>query len=417
MALMIGMFKTCLAAAMLLLAWAEAGSAASFSARRGVSLDLWITWPPEQRWSEPDAILPYPEWGKFLKAADLEALRAAGLDFVRMPVDPVPFLSGQSAHLVEDLFDSVRDSARMVNAAGLKVVVDMHIVPAGGGRSIGTQQILDDPALFDRYLDVVRRMARTLAGEDPALVALELMNEPTSGCEGAEAGIWADRLKRLFAAARASATRLTLVLTGACWSSAEGLAALDPKDFPDDNLMWGFHSYDPFLLTHQGATWAGDFIRYVTGIPYPPSSAPRAELEAAVAKVKNTIDAEAPWSRRAGMKAYLDELVSAIDTPEKLSAIMEKPFATVDAWAKKHGVGSEDILFGEFGMIRQEYRGPYVVPAAQRAAYYRDMIGHAEKHGYAWSMWSYGGAFGVVEEFDRRPAESDVLDVVRSLPD
>jgi hypothetical protein len=50
-----------------------------------------------------------------------------------------------------------------------------------------------------------------------------------------------------------------------------------------------------------------------------------------------------------------------------------------------------------------------------RATYVRDMIGLAEKHGFSWSIWSYGGAFGVVEEFDNRPAEPDVIDMVRGL--
>jgi hypothetical protein len=242
------------------------------------------------------------------------------------------------------------------------------------------------------------------------------MNEPTMGCEGADASIWSGRLKRLFAAARASATRLTLILPGACWSNAEGLAALDPSDFPDANLMWTFHAYDPFLLTHQGASWAGDFIRYVTGIPYPPHAVPRAALDAAVERIKATIDEKAPAARRGRMKAYLDELMAEVDTADKLGAVIEKPFATVDAWARRHGIPSQDILLGEFGMIRQEYGNPYVVPAAERAAYAADMIGHAERHGYAWSIWSFGGAFGVVQEFDGRPAEPDVLDVVRKLP-
>jgi hypothetical protein len=96
---------------------------------------------------------------------------------------------------------------------------------------------------------------------------------------------------------------------------------------------------------------------------------------------------------------------------------MEKPFATVDAWASKNGIAPTDILLGEFGMVRQEYGNPYVVPADQRAAYYRDMIGRAERRGYGWSLWSYGGAFGVVEAFDTRRAEPDVLDMVRGLPD
>lgn len=413
---MLGIFKACLLAVTLAAWLAFPAAAASFSAKRGINLDIWTTWPPESEWGERNVILPFPEWRKFLKPADLKALKADGFDFVRMPVDPVPFLSDRSADLTDDLLLSVRDSARLVNAAGLKVVVDMHIVPAGGNRSIGTKEVLEDDAMFDRYVELLRRMARTLATEDPSMVAIELMNEPTLGCEGAEAKAWADKLHRLFAAARASATRLTLVLAGACWSSAEGLAALDPKAFPDDNLMWGFHAYDPFILTHQGATWTGDFISYVAGIPYPPDSVPRETLDAAIARVKATIDAEAPWSKRDGMKSYLDELMGEIDTREKLNATMEKPFATVAAWAKKNGIEPQDILFGEFGMIRQEYNKPYIAPADQRAAYYRDMIAHAEKHGFAWSVWSYGGAFGVVEEFGGKKAEPDVLEVVKRLP-
>ena len=60
-------------------------------------------------------------------------------------------------------------SARMVNAAGLKAVVDLHLVPAGE-RSVGTQEVLNDPALFERYTEIVRRMADTLAGEDPSRI-------------------------------------------------------------------------------------------------------------------------------------------------------------------------------------------------------------------------------------------------------
>jgi endoglucanase len=413
---MTSMFKALLLA-FALLGWAAApASAASFSAKRGINLDIWTTWPPEAEWGDPSVILPFPEWRRFVTAAELEALKADGFDFVRIPIDPLPFLSERSAPLVDDLLLSVRDSARLVNAAGLKAVVDLHLTPAGGNRFPGTTEVLSDDALFDRYVEVLRRLARTLAMEDPSLVALELMNEPTLACEGTEARAWSDKLHRLFAAARSSATRLTLVLSGSCWGSAAGLAALDPKSFPDDNLMWSFHAYDPFLLTHQGATWTGDFINYVTGIPYPPYAVPREELDAIVTRVKARIDAEAPWSRRAGMKSYLDELLGEIDTREKLAAVMDKPFRTVDAWAKKHGVPPQNILLGEFGMIRQEYKQPYVVPPDQRAAYYRDMIGHAEDHGYAWSMWSYGGAFGVVESFEGRKAEPQVLDMVRELP-
>ena len=71
--------------------------------------------------------------------------------------------------------------------------------------------------------------------------------------------------------------------------------------------------------------------------------------------------------RRSGMLAYLDELVAMMDSEEKLGALMDKPFATTSAWAGQHGIAPENILLGEFGMIRQEYGNDHVMPAASRA--------------------------------------------------
>ncbi|MGO4830948.1 glycoside hydrolase family 5 protein, partial [Rhizobiaceae sp. 2RAB30] len=345
----------------------------------------------------------------------LRALRNAGFDFVRMPVDPAPFLSDKTGRLKDRLFQETLTAARLVQKAGLKVVVDLHLIPAGDNRSIGMKQVMDDPALFARYTELVRQMARTLSREDPERLALELMNEPVIDCDGPGVKLWSDRLRQLYAAARASATRLTLILEGGCWGSAEGLVALDPSEFPDDNIMWSFHSYAPFLLTHQGATWAGDFIRYVTGIPYPPDKLAPQERQKVLDDIRRRIRTDAPLTRRSGMLAYLDEEFAKLDTAAKLDAAIAEPFEMVSAWAAQHGVKQHDVILGEFGIIRQEYGGDFVMPAASRAAYVKDVIRRAEERGYGWSVWSYGGAFGIVEEFDGRKAEPDVMQVVRDL--
>lgn len=390
-------------------------NAMTFTMKRGLNLDIWTTWPGEDKWGDPAAILPYPEWRKFLTDADLEALKDAGFDFLRMPVDPSPFLSDKTAALRDDLYASVLDSVRMINRAGLKVVVDLHLIPAGGDRSLGMGEVMADPATFDAFVAVVRKMAATLASEDPAMVAFEPMNEPVVDCDADNTHSWPDRLRRLYAAARASATRLTLILSGGCYASAEALSKVDPAAIADDNIIWTFHSYNPFLLTHQGATWAGDFIPYVTGLPYPLTAVPRAELDTVLDAIRARIKAEAPWTRRGGLLAYLDEQVASMDSEEKLLKIMDAPFKQADAWAKANGIKPENVTLGEFGMIRQEYGNDHVIPAKYRAAYVRDMIARAEAHGFSWSLWGYGGAFGVVEAFEGKKAEPDVLDEVRKL--
>lgn len=415
MASSMSMFKAALLAVVLLTAALPGAEAAGFTMKRGINLDMWTTWPDESRWGDEAAILPYPEWRRTEGAAELEQLKRDGFDFVRMPIDPAPFLSDRTVALRERLFASVLESVRMANAAGLKAVVDLHLIPAGGNRAIGMAEVMGSDRLFDAYVELVRQMARRLAREDPALVAFEPMNEPVVDCADDKTNLWPERLRRLHAAARASATRLTLVLSGACYASAETLARIDPSEIPDDNVIWTFHSYDPFLLTHQGATWAGDFIAYVTGLPFPPYAVARAELDAALERIRDKIGAEAPWARRAGMIVYLNEQIATMDTPEKLDALMEAPFGAAGKWAKAHGIKPQNIFLGEFGMIRQEYGNPFVMPARDRAAYARDMIGRAERHGFSWAIWSYGGAFGVVKEFDDRSAEPDVLEMIGTL--
>ncbi|MFD2056335.1 glycoside hydrolase family 5 protein [Mesorhizobium calcicola] len=415
MALLTAMIKTLMAALLVLVALAWPSQAATFSMKRGLNLDQWTTWPGEERWGDAKAILPYPEWRKFLGDDDLKALKNAGFDFLRMPVDPSPFLSGQTAALRDDLYASVLDSVRMTNRAGLKVIVDMHLIPAGGSRKIGMSEVMDSPQTFDAYVDMVRKMARTLAGEDPEKVAFEPMNEPIVDCDSDGTSLWPDRQRKLFAAARSSATKLTLVLTGACYSAAASLGKINPRTIPDDNVIWTFHSYDPFLLTHQGATWAGDFIAYVTGLPYPLTAVPRAQLEVTLDTVRARIKAEAPWARQSGLLAYLDEQVASMDSPDKLLGLMDAPFKTIEAWAKANGIKPQNITLGEFGMIRQEYGNAYVMPARFRAAYVRDMIARAEAHGFSWSVWSYGGAFGIVDAFNGDKAEPEVMDVIRAL--
>ena len=56
-------------------------------------------------------------------------------------------------------------------------------------------------------------------------------------------------------------------------------------------------------------------------------------------------------------------------------------------------------------MIRQEYGNPYEVPAKTRAAFYNSQIGRAEKHGFRWAAFSFGGAFALARDWDNHEVE------------
>ncbi len=402
-------------AAILAVFFVPAADAAAFKPRRGISLDIWTTWPQEDQWSDAKAVLPFPEWRKTMGAKELKALKGAGFDFVRMPIDPSIFLSDKSAALHDQLYDSVLQSVKMAEDAGLNVIVDLHWLPGSATRPIGTSEVLKDTATFENYLTFTRRIAQSIARENPERVALEPFNEPTIDCDSDGTNDWPAKLKQTFAAARASAPDLTLILSGACWGGAEGLAKLDPKDYPDDNLIWSFHSYDPFIITHQGATWTGDFMPYVYGLPFPLYDTPKPELDKILDTIRERIKSDAPADKVSGHLAYLDEQVALIATEGGQEAEMERNFSIVSDWATKNNIDPSTIILGEFGIIRQEYQNPVIIPGPVRAAYYKAQMERAERHGFAWALWSYGGPFGVVEEFESRKSETDVIDMVKEL--
>ncbi|PZO77283.1 MAG: glycosyl hydrolase [Mesorhizobium amorphae] len=409
------LFKALILAAAV--AAAGGASAATFAPKRGINMDIWNVWPAEEQWARASVLLPFPEWRRTVDARKLAELRATGFDFVRVPIDPAPFLAPSAARFHDRLFREVEDTVRTLNRAGLKAVIDMHLIAWGPDRTASMGTVMASPENFAAYAALVGRMAATLSAFDPELVAFELMNEPQIDCEPGALDTWSMRQAELWSAARGAAPDLTLILTGACFSKADALSRLDPRLIPDANVIWTFHSYDPFVLTHQGATWAGDFVVHVSGLAFPPFAMPDQARDAAVERIRANIRRGAVPSRQPELLSYLEKQLAGVDTPAKLDAAMEAPFRTVADWAQMHGIPFENILLGEFGMIRQEWQRTATVPAASRAAYVGAMIDHAENYGFAWSVWGYGGAFGVVETFAQARAEPDILDVIRALPE
>jgi endoglucanase len=190
------------------------------------------------------------------------------------------------------------------------------------------------------------------------------------------------------------------------------LQHLTKKVSKDEGTIFSFHSYAPFLLTHQGAGWAGDIIKHVTGLPYPPDRYGAADFTTALRGAEDAINRDAAESRRDDMIAWLQQEASLIDTPEKLHGAMERPYKDAEAFAKKHKIAPGRILLGEFGMIRQEWGNPFIMPADWRRDYISDKARMAEKHGFGWSVWGYSGAFGMVQSFGGEKLPEPMLPIL-----
>jgi hypothetical protein len=370
--------------------------------RRGMNLWPWFSltrefpaprtdydWPPYQQ----DRAVPTQR--------DLAALRAADIDFVRLPVDPGPLLAF-SGERRERLMRDVLGAVETANGEGLAVVVDLHINDAT--HHFNSANLVGDVTvpLFTRYLDLVRDVAARLSRFDPARVAFEPVNEPPQKCGSVD---WSLMLADLLRTARVAAPRLTLIATGACGGMIAGLETLDPARIADTNIIYTFHFYEPYVFSHQGAPWMSSepMYRYLNAVPWPGVPAAKQRTLDAVA-ARMAMDHVTPSGQKREIAVTIARMLDQYFNANPDRRFIEKYFARVTAWADRHGVDRSRILLGEFGALRSDDR--YVAAgAADRARYVRDVREVAEAAGMPWAFWNLFDGMGLT--VDDRSREFD----------
>ncbi len=372
---------------------AGTAQAEPISLQRGVNTTLWLEWPSiGDMLTDPRHLESYPDVRRDVTPAMYESLLAQGFDFVRMPIDPGPLVALGPGERQDRLIDGIRIAIETALDAGLKVVVDLHPIPRGEDIG-GVESIIGDH--WPDYVTLVGRIAEGLSDLPADTVALELLNEPPFDCDavyGDTPARWPAMQAEAHAAARAAAPDMTIVLTGACWSQANALASLDPAMILDDNVLWTFHSYEPFLFTHQGAGWTGPPAKYIWDLPYPPSDVTD-EIAGRVAAdaIARMEAAEGQADREMIERAIADyRAISAEATAYDVNRAAE--------WADQHGIPRTQLFFGEFGALHTD--GDRRLPQEWFHAFLTEKRSVAEGAGIPWAVLTYVGGMGIAPADD-----------------
>ena len=366
---------------------------------RGLSIHHAMNWAKLSSPSATTYLYPaFADNGHRIDVRELRTIRGAGFDFVRLTVDPGPFLQFEGAQR-DDLDNVLLDRVRMILAQDLSVIVDFH--PNEQNEAYAPLKLVADAhsMLFAEYRDMVVRTARALAGLHDMRIWLEPMNEPQIGWNTENDHRWQAMLEGIYRDIRAVAPHLGLVLTGGSGGSAEGLLALNAAPFAaDSRATFTFHYYYPYAFTHQsiGAR------QFLNGIPYPahPDSLPES-LQALAERINNS--SLAPEQRssilRENERALRAYFGSGFDR-----AALGKTFDQVAEWATRYSIGGARILLGEFGVVRT-YRGYRGARDEDRTRWLRDVREQAESRGYGWAIWVYRGEGGMAI-FDENRSQS-----------
>jgi hypothetical protein len=385
---------------------AASPAAAKFDVGPSINIAQWFTWPRYERAPETGVI--WPPFGNKKPApptaGDLRALKAAGFQTIRLPVDPAPFFVLEGSRR-ETMYGMLFDALRKIMDAGLNVIVDLH--PNSRHPVWGQHAMIDpDSRAYAGLNVVIAEMAKRLSRLDQNRVALELMNEPRLKCKGEENTRWETMLRQMIGKARQAAPKLTLVATGACVSSIEGLLALDPEKLGDRNLIYTFHFYEPFAFTHQGAKFIAWPEKYLDEVPWPVSAAPIERPQALIDRQieEANLDILAREKARLGANHNLQKYYKT----NAGKPTIDQRFDLVAAWAREHNVPPDRILIGEFGVLRK-MPGKAGALCADRMRWLDDVRHSANERHFTWSYFSYDGPFALVQSDEKRVLDTDVL--------
>ncbi|MCC6469357.1 MAG: cellulase family glycosylhydrolase [Alphaproteobacteria bacterium] len=296
-------------------------------------------------------------------AADAKAIRAAGFDHVRLPLDPEfigwkPATGGAPPRL--DLLDA---ALALLAGHDLAVILSFH------PREETRDEIELRRPYQDAYVQFWTLLAQRYRAAPPDRLVFAVMNEPQYYVRGPAR--WNQLQQRVAQAIRAVDPNRVLALSGIGGASIDYLDRLAP--IADANAFHVFHFYEPYLVTHFGANWE-PFTKepgaLVARVVYPST-----EMTMAIAAIG-----------LGPQRADAEKLVrDYIDRPWTADTI-DRRIALAAAWARR---ANTRLVCTEFGVLRAR------IDPGSRTRWIGDVRRALEHHGIGWSVWDYADLFGI----------------------
>lgn len=293
----------------------------------------------------------------YLVDQDFRNFKDMGVKFIRLCISPaVIYRDGAPDAANLRLVDA---GIEKLQKAGMAVLWDLH-----DNGELKLDVAGKDNSNFVRFWQA---MAEHYKGRSETSLVFELLNEPIFMQNG---DVWYKLQEQTVAAIRAIDPKRTILVASNYWDGIDSMATMKALD--EKNLIYSFHCYDPFLFTHQGATWTGEQQKAMKAIPFP--SSPEA-VDAMISQI--------PDQYKAAVRGYGDQRLGAEYLYDRL--------AKATRWGQENRV---PVLLGEFGAF------PPVSPPDSRARWFDAMRDAIQKLNLPSCLWGYDDGFGFGREKD-----------------
>lgn len=337
----------------------------SYGLRRGINLSHWLS-QSKRRGFERE---------QYLTESDIEWIRQAGFDHVRLPIDEEQLwlLNGVKN---DTAFGLLHKGINWALNRNLKVVVDLHIIRSHYFNATDNKlwtSAIEKEKLVKLWLE----LSAELKAYPNSMVAYELMNEPVAP----DAEKWNQLIARLHSALRTAEPERWLVIGSNRWQSPD---TFDELTIPagDRRIMLSFHFYEPMFLTHYQAQWAP--TKHFRGrVRYP---------------------------------GFTIQLNDTLNMPEPTFGYIKSNYKLWDAKALDQFIGKAlqksreldlPLYCGEWGCYEK-------APMPDKLRWYQDMRRIFELHRIPWTLWDYKGSFGVRRQDGA--TNTEIMTVLLDMP-
>lgn len=310
----------------------------AFVVKRGTNIAHWLSQSKKRG----------EERATFFTKKDVEFLKAQGFDHIRLPVDEEQ-LWDANGNREEEAFRLLGECMQWVSDAGLKVILDLHILRSHYFNA-EEKPLWTKPEEQDKFIRMWKDLSSFVGKWPNAMLAYEFMNEPVAD----DSEQWNVLLTRVADSIRSWEKERTLVIGSNKWQSVN---TFDELRIPanDKNILLSFHFYEPFHLSHYKASWT-KLKDFEGKVQYPGQIVENGQ----------------------------GEEETRIYNRDTLEMMMAKPLRVADSL-------NLPLYCGEFGIIDG-------TPTDSKAAWYRDMVAIFEKHNIGYANWNYkAGSFGIVD--------------------
>ncbi len=311
-------------------------------------------------WLEQDAFKDFGDYNETFVAN----LAKAGFKSLRLPIDLDLYAMKDATTKkyilpisVDETLWTILDSFNAwTKAAKISLTIDYHTYD----KSLS----MKDADSLEVAVQIWGKVAEHFAAETREDLFFELLNEPElSFFDSARptADEWGTLANKMVTAIRAFDATRTLLFGDIDWYGIGALGKRTP--LADTNVIYIVHFYEPFIFTHQGASWAQ--LASSHDIPWPYSPERWSEYYSTFGMSSTTTPS---WILQQA------DRYASLGTKESLYNAL----AEAKKWAVKNNV---PVICNEFGVYERSSR------MEDRARYYTDLVDVFDELQIPWQIW------------------------------